>query len=174
MAGQPPAVINPPNLETAKLVLESVKQAYEDDSERHRSIMTRTTSLVALAGVLLSVYAVFHLRLLVETNVDGLDFVLALLTFICLVFGFAMGIAIFAPRRFEQIDTGAIITDEFMSSPSADAAADLAEVYNRLVGINDRVLATMFGYFQLGAISVLLGLLLIAVQGALVLARHFR
>ncbi len=136
--------------------------------------MARTTSLISLAGVLLSVYTAFALRLLVETGVDGLNFVLALLTFVCLVFGFAMGIAIFAPRRFERIDTGAIITEDFMSSRSADAAADLAEVYNRLVGINDRVLAVMFGYFQLGAISVLVGLLLISVQGALLLARHLR
>jgi hypothetical protein len=171
MTTQPPDAAVLPDPETTKLALEAVKQAYEDDTERHRSIMSRTTSLVSLAGVLLSVYAAFVLRLLIETGVDSLDFVLALLTFVFLILGFAMGIAIFAPRRFERIDTGAIITEDFFKSPSADAAADLAEVYNRLLGINDRVLATMFGYFQLGAISVLAGLLLISIQGALLLAQ---
>lgn len=171
MAAQPPDATVPSDPETAKLALGAVKQAYEDDTERHRSIMNRTTSLISLAGVLLSVYAAFVLRLLIETGVDNLDFVLSLLTFTFLVFGFAMGIAIFAPRRFERIDTGAIITDDFLSSRSNDAAADLADVYNRLVGINDRVLATMFRYFQLGAISVLAGLVLISIQGALLLAQ---
>lgn len=171
MAAQPPDATVLSDPETAKLALEAVKQAYEDDTERHRSIMNRTTSLISLAGVLLSVYAAFILRLLIETGVDNLDFVLALLTFAFLVFGFAMGIAIFAPRRFERIDTGAIITDDFLSSRPNDAAADLADVYNRLVEMNDRVLATMFSYFQLGAISVLAGLVLISIQGALLLAQ---
>jgi len=159
-----------PDVETAKLVLQATRSAYEEEGERFQLLTSRAVSIVSLAGVLLSVYVAFILRLLIEAGFDRLDYLLAILTFLSLVLGFVFGFLVFAVRRFQRVDVGHLVTDEFLANSEVDAATAMAEAYVRVIAANEGIVNTKYLFLQLGMLLSLVGVSLVAVQAMLLLA----
>lgn len=159
-----------PSPDTAKLALQATRSVYDEEGERFQLLTSRAVSLVSLAGVLLSIYVAFVLRLLIEAGIDRLDYLLAILTFLSLILACVFGLLVFAVRRFQRLDVAHLTTEEFMGYSAIDAATALSEGYVRVIAENEGILNTKHLFLQIGMVLALTGIGLISVQAILLLA----
>jgi hypothetical protein len=111
----------------------------------------------------------FALRPLAEVRFEKFDLILAILTFASLILGFLMGLLAFLPRQFKRMDVSFLVEDDFLNNPPAEAMISVADAHMKLVATNEAVIDRKFVVLQVGIVSVLIGLLLVALQAVLFL-----
>jgi hypothetical protein len=149
---------------TIEAALRAAERAYDEEEARFRHTEQKATALLAVAGVLLTVFA----RTIpvppgeVSACLALGQRILTILTMIALGVAFVFGLAAVHPRQFKRVTPRDLMSEQTLNLPPIQVKKSLLKTYSRVIDDNSTVTEGKLRSVKYGFWAVLFALLLIA------------
>jgi uncharacterized integral membrane protein len=151
---------------TIDAALRAAERAYDEEEARFRHTEQKATALLAVAGVLLTVFA--RTFPVATTATAPCVFIfqrtVTILTILALAVAFIFGLAAVHPRQFKRITARDLTSDQTLNLPPVQVKKFLLERYSQVIGQNSTVTEGKLKSVKYGFWAVLFALLLIALS----------
>jgi hypothetical protein len=155
---------------TVDVALRAAERLYDDEEARLRLSEQKGTALLAVAGVLLTVFSrVQQPSIGTKDCLDPIFRVLSIGTVAALMAAFIFGLIALRPRtKFKRIKPADLASDATRTRPVEELKRELLERYSEIVAENSRVTEQKLSALTSGFKAVLIALSLISLAAILV------
>jgi predicted membrane protein len=149
---------------TIDTALRAAERTYDEEEARFRHTEQKATALLAVAGVLLTVFARTFPAAMTEAApcLILLQRILTILTILALAVAFVFGLAAVHPRQFKRITARDLMSDQTLNLSPLQVKRSLLERYSQVIEQNSTVTEGKLKSVKYGFWAVLFALLSIA------------
>jgi hypothetical protein len=152
---------------TIDAALRAAERLYDEEETRFRQTEQKATALLAVAGVLLTVFSRVP-SIGTKACLDPILRVLSIGTITALLAAFIFGLIALRPRtQFKRMKPADLASDATRTRPAEELKRELLERYCEAVTENSRVTEQKLGALKSGFISVLVALSLMSLAAIL-------